>query len=124
VDNQLVQAKILTHKVTMWIMAIALVSSLFLTAVYVTEMSDPYLREVFAINGDLKKGEQIFQTNCAGCHGFQAYGNVGPSLKHISQRKSKIKIIEQVIGGKAPPMPKFQPNPEEMADLLIFLEKL
>jgi mono/diheme cytochrome c family protein len=124
VDNQLVQPKISTQKIIMGGMAIALVFSMLFTAIYVTQMSDPYLRAVFSIQGDLNKGERIFAINCAGCHGIEAYGNVGPSLKHISQRKSKIKIIEQVTAGKSPPMPKFQPNTEEMADLLAFLEKL
>ncbi|NER30629.1 MAG: cytochrome c, partial [Symploca sp. SIO1C4] len=39
-------------------------------------------------------------------------------------RKSKISLIHQVTDGKTPPMPKFQPSPQEMADLLSYLEEL
>jgi mono/diheme cytochrome c family protein len=53
-----------------------------------------------------------------------ADGKVGPSLKNVSTRKSRIGLIEQVISGNTPPMPKFQPSPQEMADLLSYLESL
>ncbi|NET53413.1 MAG: cytochrome c, partial [Merismopedia sp. SIO2A8] len=62
--------------------------------------------------------------NCAGCHGLQGHGMIGPSLTGISRRKSKISLIHQVTDGKTPPMPKFQPSPQEMADLLSYLEEL
>ncbi|MCA1991498.1 MAG: cytochrome c, partial [Coleofasciculus sp. S288] len=55
---------------------------------------------------------------------LQADGRVGPSLQHVSKRKSKTSLIYQVISGQTPPMPKFQPSPQEMADLLSYLEKL
>ncbi|NJK36270.1 MAG: cytochrome c, partial [Oscillatoriales cyanobacterium SM2_2_1] len=59
-----------------------------------------------------------------GCHGSQADGNVGPSLHNVPKRKSEIGLIHQVISGKTPPMPKFQPTAQEMADLLRYLENL
>ena len=31
---------------------------------------------------------------------------------------------DPVVSGETPPMPKFQPNPQEMVDLLSFLESL
>ncbi|HEY9884533.1 MAG TPA: c-type cytochrome, partial [Thermosynechococcaceae cyanobacterium] len=60
----------------------------------------------------------------AGCHGTEAAGRVGPSLREISNRKSKVSMIHQVISGQTPPMPQFQPSPQEMADLLSYLESL
>ncbi|MCY7406042.1 MAG: cytochrome c, partial [Alkalinema sp. CAN_BIN05] len=42
----------------------------------------------------------------------------------VSHRKSQAALIEQVISGKTPPMPQFQPNPQEMADLLSYLQSL
>ncbi|NEQ28240.1 MAG: cytochrome c, partial [Microcoleus sp. SIO2G3] len=66
----------------------------------------------------------IFQMNCASCHGIFADGMVGPNLHHIRDRKSSIRIINQVISGQTPPMPQFQPSPQEMADLLEYLEGL
>jgi mono/diheme cytochrome c family protein len=85
---------------------------------HLIQVSDPYIRNVLSLNGDSVRGHDIFQINCAGCHGLQADGRVGPSLQHVSQRKSKVSLIHQVISGQTPPMPKFQPSPQEMADLL------
>jgi hypothetical protein len=45
-------------------------------------------------------------------------------LHDVPKRKSKVSLIEQVTSGKTPPMPKFQPSSQEMADLLSYLEKL
>lgn len=88
------------------------------------QVSDPYMQEVLSLKGDVVQGNAIFQINCAGCHGSTANGKVGPSLVEVSKRKSKVSLIYQVISGKTPPMPKFQPNPQEMADLLQYLEEL
>ncbi|MGG6263906.1 c-type cytochrome [Leptolyngbya sp. AN03gr2] len=86
--------------------------------------ADPYVQEVLSLQGDSVQGHAIFQINCAGCHGIMADGKVGPSLKNVSSRKSSVRLIEQVISGQTPPMPKFQPSPQEMADLLEYLESL
>jgi hypothetical protein len=55
---------------------------------------------------------------------MDADGRVGPSLRHVGDRKSKVRLITQVTSGATPPMPKFQPEPQEMADLLSYLESL
>lgn len=91
---------------------------------YQLRKPDPYVQEVLSLKGDDIQGHAIFQINCAGCHGIMADGKVGPSLKNVSSRKSQVGLIEQVISGKTPPMPKFQPSPQEMADLLSYLESL
>ncbi|WP_448563396.1 c-type cytochrome [Trichothermofontia sp.] len=88
------------------------------------ETADPYIQSVLRLPGDRDRGAMIFQINCAGCHGSMADGLVGPSLKHIAERKTQAALIRQVISGETPPMPKFQPNPQEMADLLTYLESL
>ncbi|HHP7232874.1 MAG TPA: c-type cytochrome [Xenococcaceae cyanobacterium] len=107
-------------------MAAVLTFTLCITVlgIYWHQNQDPYVHEVLSLEGDIIKGRAIFQINCAGCHGLQANGSVGPSLKHVPQRKSKINLIDQVTSGKTPPMPKFQPSPQEMADLLTYLEQL
>lgn len=88
------------------------------------ETADPYIQSVLRLQGDREQGAMIFQINCAGCHGSMADGLVGPSLRHIAERKTQAALIRQVISGETPPMPKFQPNPQEMADLLTYLESL
>jgi mono/diheme cytochrome c family protein len=101
---------------------LAIAASLF--GFHLMQVSDPYIHSVLSLNGDPTRGHAIFKINCAGCHGLDGDGQVGPSLQHVSQKKSKISLIHQVISGETPPMPKFQPSPQEMADLLSYLEKL
>lgn len=87
-------------------------------------MVDPYIRQVVSLTGDVEMGQKMFQLNCAGCHGLEAMGQIGPSLRGVSGHKSRIEIIHQITSGATPPMPKFQASPQEMADLLSYLEKL
>jgi mono/diheme cytochrome c family protein len=91
---------------------------------HLLQESNPYTTSVLAKTGDPTLGHAIFQINCSGCHGLDASGRVGPSLREISKRKSPHSLIEQVTSGNTPPMPQFQPNPQEMADLLSYLETL
>jgi mono/diheme cytochrome c family protein len=83
-----------------------------------------YVQNVLALPGERTQGAAIFSMNCAVCHGLMADGRVGPSLKHVSARKSPSALIDQVISGKTPPMPQFHPEPQVMADLLSYLESL
>ena len=87
-------------------------------------VSDPYVQEVLSLTGHPVRGKAIFQMNCATCHGLEATGEVGPSLRGVSDRRSKVSLIRQVITGKTPPMPQFQPKTQDMADLLDYLESL
>jgi mono/diheme cytochrome c family protein len=84
----------------------------------------PYTKSVLGLAGDPTKGRSIFVMNCAACHGQWADGKVGPSLHGVSDRLSKADLIHQVVSGETPPMPQFQPEPQEMADLLKYLQKL
>lgn len=87
-------------------------------------MADPYIQSVLGISGDSQRGEQIFLMNCSGCHGADAQGRVGPSLIQVSNRRSQLDLIHQITSGQTPPMPKFQAQPQEMADLLSYLNQL
>ena len=124
VDDRLPQPKFILQKVTTLAVAIAVVCSIAFLGVYLGRVSDPYVQKVLSHSGNVIKGKAMFQINCAGCHQGLTQGSVGPALKNIGQRKSKVGIIYQVTSGKTPPMPKFQPNPQEMADLLSYLEQL
>ena len=123
-NNQLVEPKVKVHQVTLTTMAILVLIAGMVSGFYYFRISDPYVREVLSVQGDLGRGEAIFQVNCAGCHGRGADGNIGPSLHDISKHKSRISLINQVVSGKTPPMPKFQISAQDMADLLSYLEKL
>ena len=113
-----------TKKTVLVTLALLLSILLIAVGVYQIRRSDPYVQSVLSLNGDATRGHVIFQQNCSVCHGLNADGRVGPSLHHVASRKSRIGLIHQVTSGKTPPMPQFQPTPEDMADLLKYLEGL
>ncbi|MEN9220890.1 MAG: cytochrome c [Thermostichus sp. BF3_bins_97] len=85
---------------------------------------DPYTESVLSLQGQASHGASLFALNCAACHGEEADGRVGPSLRGVSSRRSERFIIQQVTSGNTPPMPQFQPDPQEMADLISYLKTL
>ncbi|ELR98143.1 c-type cytochrome [Gloeocapsa sp. PCC 73106] len=123
-DNQIVQSKPINQGINLGVITIALLILVTIVSIYLSPISDPYIQRVLAARGDVNSGYAIFKINCAGCHGVEADGNVGPNLHAVSKRRSKARIIHQVISGETPPMPRFQPNTQEMADLLVYLEGL
>lgn len=123
-DNQITKPKILIQQIALIVLAILLAVLLGIFAVRGIIPSDPYVKSVLSIQGNPGQGHAIFQINCAGCHGWLADGSVGPSLQGVSKHKSPYGLIHQVISGDTPPMPKFQPSAQEMADLLSYLESL
>lgn len=104
--------------------AVVVAALLAIAVVHQLQVSDPYVKTVLSLTGDPVQGHAIFQMNCAGCHIRRQYSQVGPSLKGISQHKSEVGIIKQVVSGKTPPMPQFQATPQEMADLLSYLKRM
>ncbi len=97
---------------------------LIVWGIHKVQISDPYIHDVLNSVGNLERGQQLFWQNCATCHGSNGAGEVGPDLQSVSERKSQVALIRQVISGKTPPMPQFQPSTQDMADLLVFLETL
>jgi mono/diheme cytochrome c family protein len=86
--------------------------------------ADPYTRQTLELSGSSEHGGRLFRLNCAGCHGIAAQGLVGPNLHGVAERKSPRQLIQQVVSGRTPPMPRFQPEPQAMADLLAYLNGL
>lgn len=123
-DNPSVQPNLLVRGLSWTAVAIILVALAAMLSWHLHRVTNPYLQEVLSLPGNASRGEAIFQLNCAPCHGYRGGGNVGPSLHEVARRNSKIHLIEQVIGGETPPMPKFQPTAQTMADLLSYLEDL
>jgi mono/diheme cytochrome c family protein len=106
------------------LVAFACVVVLVIVAIRYFQAADPYIREVLSLGGDPSRGRAIFQMNCAVCHGLEGNGEVGPTLLGVADHKTRVELIRQVISGQTPPMPQFQPNPQDMADLLNYLEQL
>lgn len=123
-ENLDVRSKDWAQRITFFGLASLMMIVGIVVAFQFSAASDPYIQNVLTLKGDTDKGQAIFEINCSGCHGWKADGFVGPSLHNIPKRKSKVALINQVISGKTPPMPKFQPSNQEMADLLSYLEQL
>lgn len=123
-NNQLIEPKFKTQEITIMLFMLILIIVSIMFGFYYLRISNPYVKEVLSIQGDRSRGEAMFQVNCALCHGGTADGDLGPSLHHISKHKSKVDLINQVVSGKTPPMPQFQPSVQDMADLLSYLEQL
>ncbi|MEA5504010.1 cytochrome c [Halotia wernerae UHCC 0503] len=123
-DNHITKPETLIQRIALLALAILLAVPLGIFGVQIVRASDPYVKSVLSLTGDSIQGHAIFQINCAGCHGLEADGRVGPSLQAVSKHKSRYGLIHQVISGETPPMPKFQPSTQEMADLLSYLETL
>lgn len=122
-DKQITETGSSLQRTALTLLAVAAVLLLTIAALHLHRPA-PYVQEVLSLTGDPMQGQTIFQLNCAGCHGVSADGLVGPSLHHVSSRKSPGRIIHQVISGETPPMPQFQPSTQEMADLLHYLQSL
>ena len=86
--------------------------------------NNQYIIETLEINGSAEEGDALFKINCVGCHGISARGLVGPDLHSITQRLNDKEIIKQVTGGLTPPMPSFEIDPVNMANLLKYLHSL
>ncbi len=111
---------LITALVVLAVVALVAMSALVASA----NSRDPYVTSSLEKVGDQEHGSKLFLINCAGCHGIAAQGVVGPNLHGVSQRKNDPALIQQVISGKTPPMPSFQPDPQSMADLLAYLHEL
>jgi len=125
-NNQIAQIELdfPFQRVALVVLAGLLSLGLIVYGVNHVRASEPYTQSVLSLEGRADRGREIFQMNCAGCHGSQADGFVGPTLHGVSSRKSSSRLIEQVTSGDTPPMPQFQPKPQDMADLLAYLQKL
>jgi mono/diheme cytochrome c family protein len=110
--------------ITALVSVAALASILLLLLVLPAARSDPYTRTTLELSGSVGNGGRLFRLNCAGCHGLAAQGLVGPNLHGVDRRKNDRQLIQQVVSGRTPPIPRFQPEPQAMADRLAFLHSL
>ena len=125
-SEQVMQVSVTNPLLRASVIVVAMFTAFVLTfwGMHSLRTNDPYVQSVLQLSGDAARGRDIFVLNCATCHGLEAAGEVGPSLNSVSERKSRVALVEQVISGQTPPMPQFQPNEKDMADLLSFLETL
>ncbi|HEV3157124.1 MAG TPA: cytochrome c [Candidatus Baltobacteraceae bacterium] len=82
------------------------------------------------LKGDPAKGKVVFAQSCAGCHGANAQGGVGPDLhgkltNPVMERTSQ--ALEAWIKDPKPPMSKLYPaslNDQDVADVAAYLKSL
>lgn len=123
-EEQILNPNLSVQKALLVVLGWALAIAVIIAGVYQIRLSDPYVRDVLNHHGQVAQGNAIFQLNCSGCHGQSGDGKVGPSLRKVASHRSQVGLIYQITSGKTPPMPKFQANPQEMADLLSYLKTL
>jgi mono/diheme cytochrome c family protein len=73
---------------------------------------------------DAKRGQSLFERNCAHCHGDDARGDEGPDLHKL--KKSDIRITKVVTQGIKGEMPAFgaKLKDEDVKALIAFLRTL
>ncbi|MDQ3964735.1 MAG: c-type cytochrome [Actinomycetota bacterium] len=81
-------------------------------------------------NGDPAAGREVFEANCAMCHGQDASGMMGmhPSLRGAVERLSLEGVVVTVRNGRDtnPPMPAFEGrlSDQEIEDVIAYLDTL
>jgi mono/diheme cytochrome c family protein len=75
---------------------------------------------------DSDPGAKLFAQNCAGCHGAQAQGLVGPNLKSSQNARDSVFVKHQLENGsKDGKMPAFkQLKPAELEQLMQYVNAL
>ena len=114
-------------KLEIWKMVLIVLLFAFIIFVLIylkNHESNQYILKTLELEGSVKDGNALFKTNCVGCHGITARGLVGPDLHSITQSFNDKEIIKQVTGGLTPPMPSFEIDPQNMANLLKYLHSL
>ena len=73
----------------------------------------------------LSKGKNLFQNNCASCHGIKAQGKIGPALNGTghSAHHSPMSMMQKIKkGGKIMPSFKGKLKDEEIMYILKYLK--
>jgi mono/diheme cytochrome c family protein len=107
-----------------WLILLGTLVLVIVLFIWLRPPADAYTKAVLSLQGDAVNGRSIFVMNCVPCHGQWADGKVGPSLHGVARHKSPAQLVHQIVSGETPPMPKFQADPQKMADLLEYLNKL
>jgi len=94
---------------------------------FLSRAADTNKVEVTKDPAELAKGERLFVTHCAACHGPNGEGQKGPtlaqpSLPRASDDASLLRIIREGIGGTE--MPSARLEPKEIMEVAAFVRSL
>jgi mono/diheme cytochrome c family protein len=99
-------------------------------ALLVTVLAGAALPALARAQGDPQRGREVFEQNCAMCHGQDASGMMGmhPSLRGAVERLSREGVEVTIRKGRktTPPMPSFQGrlSDDRIEDVIAYLDTL
>jgi cytochrome c oxidase cbb3-type subunit III len=73
---------------------------------------------------DIAMGKQWFGGNCAGCHGFDGGGQLGPSLRGVAQRKGDAGVFGVIRGGQGGMPPQMSLNDQRAWQVVAYVRTL
>ena len=74
-----------------------------------------------SVAGDASWGRQVFVVTCAGCHGWDATGGIGPSLHGIGLTATD---VEQIVASGRGVMPPGVVKGREAADVSAYVASI
>src|SRR5271170_8523441 len=73
---------------------------------------------------DIATGKQIFAAQCAGCHGFDGSGQLGPNLHGVETRKGDAGIFSAIRNGTGAMPPVMSLNNQRAWQVVGFVRTL
>ena len=74
-----------------------------------------------SVAGDATRGRHVFVVNCAGCHGMDATGGIGPSLHGIGLTAAD---VGQIVASGRGVMPADVVTGQEAADVAAYVASI
>ena len=96
--------------------AIALLAGYAHGKVEPVSVGAPATLQLASASGDgVGAGRALYAQNCAGCHGANREGGVGPSLRAEGQKRN-VEAVMKLLASPPPGMPKLVPSPVSTKD--------
>jgi cytochrome c oxidase cbb3-type subunit III len=73
---------------------------------------------------DIAMGKQLFAANCAGCHGFDGGGQLGPDLHGVAQRKGDAGVFGVIRNGQGGMPPQMSLNDKRAWQVVGYVRTL
>ena len=73
---------------------------------------------------DVAMGKKLFAGNCAGCHGFDGGGQLGPNLHGVAERKGDAGIFGVIRNGQGGMPPQMSLNDQRAWQVVAFVRTL
>ncbi len=73
---------------------------------------------------DIAMGKQLFAGNCAGCHGFDGGGQLGPNLHGVADRKGDAGVFSVIRNGQGGMPPQSSLNDRRAWQVVAFVRTL